>query len=82
MPRRHPKPSRAARGPQRPAPREDLGASAEQTARRRAVCASKARYDSAAQARAFALMHNPGAAGPRVATYECEICGGWHFTRG
>jgi hypothetical protein len=45
----------------------------------RAVCASKDRYASEAEARAFALMHTPGR-GRRSTAYRCEVCGGWHLT--
>lgn len=83
MPRRHPKPARGARSAQRPAgPRADPVRDAEFEARRREVCSRKARYSSEAEARSFALMHNPGPGPARVGTYRCDICDGWHFTRG
>lgn len=48
---------------------------------RRANCAKKARYDSEAEARSHALMHAPGL-GPRSTAYRCDVCDGWHLTRG
>ena len=82
MPRRHPDRDRSGRG--RPPKRDDdreLGSSLEFEQRRRANCAAKDRYDSEAQARSFALMHTPGA-GPRSKAYHCDVCDGWHLTRG
>jgi hypothetical protein len=78
MPRRHPPRDRRGRGPA--APREDLGRSAEYEARQRANCAAKARYGSEAEARSHALMHSP--LGVRSTAYRCDICDGWHLTRG
>lgn len=79
MPRRHPKPG-PRRGHSSP-PRPDPARLAEQEARRREACAAKVRYDSEAEARAFALMHTPGRA-PRATPYLCDVCDGWHLTRG
>ncbi|MBO9534023.1 MAG: hypothetical protein J7513_13715 [Solirubrobacteraceae bacterium] len=82
MPRRHPPRDRTG-----PAPRDwerDDARDAEYEARQRANCAAKARYGSQAEARAHALMH-AGAGSPsakRTSTYRCDICDGWHFTRG
>lgn len=81
MPRRHPS---RDRGRGRPSGRDDDAyeqRSAEYEQRQRANCAAKARYGSEAEARAHALMHSGGAA-PRVKTYRCDVCDGWHFTRG
>ncbi len=80
MPRRHPKPPSSRRGRGAP-PRPDPHRIAEQDARRRANCAAKARYDSEAEAASIALMHHPGR-GPRPKAYLCDVCGGWHLTRG
>ncbi|WP_210494992.1 hypothetical protein [Patulibacter sp. SYSU D01012] len=81
MPRRHPSRDAAQRRGRRPAgPRPvDPAVHAEREARRRAVCAAKDRYASEAEARAFALMHQPGP-GRRASAYPCEVCGGWHLT--
>jgi len=82
MPRRHPDRDPRGRGrPSRADDRFDLGRSAEQLQRRRANCAAKARYDSEAEARSHALMHSPGS-GPRAKAYQCDVCDGWHLTRG
>ena len=45
-----------------------------------AVCRSKERYASEAEARSIALMNAPR--GRRAATtpYHCDVCGGWHLT--
>jgi hypothetical protein len=79
MPRRHPKrdPRRGRAGP----PPRDPGRTAEQETRRRAACAAKIRYETEAEARSFALMHTPGR-GPRASVYLCDVCDGWHLTRG
>lgn len=83
MPRKHPKPAPSARGAKRAVgPRRDPLRDAEFEARRRDTCARKARYGSQAEARAHALMHNPGPVSARVGTYRCDVCDGWHFTRG
>lgn len=79
MPRRHPKPA-PRRGPALP-PRPDVARIAEQETRRREACAAKVRYDTEAEARSFALMHDPGR-GPRASAYVCDVCDGWHLTRG
>jgi hypothetical protein len=54
---------------------------AEYERRRREVCARKDRYTTEQEARAFAVMHQPGP-GRRAAVYHCEVCGGWHHTSG
>lgn len=80
MPRRHPKP--APRRDGRPvAPPSDVERIARQEARRREACAGKVRYDTEAEARSIALMHVPGR-GPRATPYLCDVCDGWHLTRG
>lgn len=83
VPRRKPTgprdPRRAGRPANAPGPGARGDAEAEQ--RRRAVCAAKVRYASEDEARAFALMHQPGP-GARAQSYLCEVCGGWHHTRG
>lgn len=80
MPRRHPKPAPRRGRPATPA-RPDVARIAEQEARRREACAAKARYDSEAEARSIVLMHHPGRS-PRPTAYACDVCGGWHLTRG
>lgn len=80
MPRRHPKPDPRRRGAAA-RPRPDVERIAEQEARRRRACAGKVRYDTEAEARSFAIMHDPGR-GPRATAYACDICNGWHLTRG
>lgn len=80
MPRRHPRPVPSRRGRDTP-PRPDLARLAEQEARRREACAAKVRYDTEDEARSFALMHTPGR-GLRATPYLCDVCGGWHLTRG
>lgn len=47
--------------------------------RHRQNCARKDRFETEAEARSFALMHNPGR-GPRATAYRCDVCGGWHLT--
>lgn len=80
MPRRHPTPgpgrgSRRRSTPSGPDPVRE----AERAQRRRAVCAAKDRYASESEARAFALMHQPGP-GRRAVPYRCDVCEGWHLT--
>lgn len=82
MPRRHPDSGSRGRGRSRPTPeREDFGRSAESLQQQRANCAAKARYGSEAEARSHSLMHT-GGIGRQVKTYRCDVCDGWHFTRG
>lgn len=46
---------------------------------RRRMCGSKVRYKSVAEAEAVARYRmNNGA--PKLRTYRCPICGGWHLT--
>jgi hypothetical protein len=59
----------------------DAASHAAYLARQRVICEQKDRYASEAEARAFAVMHQPGP-GARAHTYHCEVCGGWHHTRG
>lgn len=80
MPRRHPRPAPARRR-RTTSPRLDLGRIAERETRRREACAAKVRYETEAEARSFAIMHTPGR-GPRATPYLCDVCGGWHLTRG
>jgi hypothetical protein len=80
MPRRHPRPASPRRGRSAP-PQPGLARIAEHEARRREACAAKVRYDTEAEARSFAIMHAPGR-GPRASAYLCDVCGGWHLTRG
>ncbi|MBJ7521046.1 MAG: hypothetical protein JHC84_15210 [Solirubrobacteraceae bacterium] len=80
MPRRHPKP-RPRRGAGSAEPRIDVERVARQAAQRREACAAKVRYDTEAEARSFAIMHSPGR-GPRATPYLCDVCDGWHLTRG
>lgn len=46
---------------------------------RRENCARKDRFETEAEARSFAIMHNPGR-GPRQQPYSCDVCDGWHLT--
>ncbi|MSW51113.1 MAG: hypothetical protein F2817_09555 [Actinobacteria bacterium] len=85
MPRRKPTGPRDRRGAPRPGQAGPREPTAQQTAdyleRQRVVCRRKDRYASESEARAFALMHQPGP-GSRADVYRCEICDGWHHTRG
>ena len=47
--------------------------------KRREDCARKDRFETEAEARSFAIMHNPGR-GPRQQPYHCDVCDGWHLT--
>ena len=79
VPRRKPPPDPDRRGRHAPTgPRSDPHAG-ERLQRQREICSAKARYATEAEARAHALMHQPGP-GSRPGTYLCEVCGGWHFT--
>lgn len=82
MPRRHPSRDRSGRGPGPRNHARDEERSAEYEARQRANCAAKARYGSEAEARSHALMHAGAGGRARVSTYRCDVCDGWHFTRG
>ena len=75
MPRRHPERDPRAT----PRPLGDVKNIAGHQRRERATCTVKDRFESEAQARAFAVMHTPGR-GPRSAPYQCAICDGWHLT--
>ncbi|MCK9249079.1 MAG: hypothetical protein M0P31_08890 [Solirubrobacteraceae bacterium] len=79
MPRRNPRPDPGRRGRRAPTWGPDPVRAAERERRRREVCAGKARYATEAEARAHALMHQPGP-GPRPNAYRCDVCDGWHFT--
>ena len=81
MPRKHPKRDARRGGRPRADDRDSLGYSAEQEQQRRANCAAKARYGSEAEARSHAIMHRPGP-GTRSQAYRCDVCEGWHLTRG
>jgi hypothetical protein len=70
MPRRHP----------RRAPVQPLRSNPGFEQRRRAVCATKERYASEAEARSIALMNAPRGRGAAVTAYHCEVCDGWHLT--
>ncbi len=80
MPRRNPKPA-PRRGGRPAGPAPDVERLARQAAQRREACAAKVRYDTEPEARSFAIMHSPGR-GPRATPYLCEVCDGWHLTRG
>lgn len=79
VPRRKPStdPGRRGRRPSGAPPIDPYAG--ERQRRQREICAAKARYATEAEARAHALMHQPGP-GSRPSTYLCEICSGWHFT--
>lgn len=72
MPRRH------RRKPAAPAPLRTHGVDYER--RRRAICASKERYATEAEARSIALMNAPRGRGAAVTAYHCDVCDGWHLT--
>jgi hypothetical protein len=67
------------RNPRRP-PAPPLRSNAGFEQRRRAVCATKERYASEAEARSIALMNAPRGRGAAVTAYHCDVCGGWHLT--
>jgi hypothetical protein len=48
--------------------------------RRRAMCATKQRYTSEAEARSIALMNAPRGRGADTTPYDCDVCDGWHLT--
>ncbi|MFA4927614.1 MAG: hypothetical protein WC558_03805 [Patulibacter sp.] len=79
VPRRKPSPDPGRRGRRPAVGRPSDPHAGERLQRQREICAAKARYASEAEARAHALMHQPGP-GSRPSAYLCEICGGWHFT--
>ena len=82
MPRKHSKrASKDLRRPARADDRADLGYSVKQVQQRKANCAAKERYETEAEARSHAIMHAPGS-GQRTRAYLCEVCDGWHLTRG
>jgi hypothetical protein len=81
MPRHNPsrdrKGTRRATRARNPVENVERRLAAEQ--RHRENCARKDRFETEAEARSFAIMHNPGR-GPRAKPYLCDVCAGWHLT--
>jgi len=48
--------------------------------RERENCRNKDPYDTEAQARTAASAHAQRWVTPEINTYECPVCGLWHFT--